>query len=162
MEIATYIKNIKISPKKLRFLLPEIKKLKPAEALDCLLYTPKKGAKIFYKAIKSAIDNAKNVLKIREDLLRFKLLTVEEGGRLKRYRPGGRGTVKPIVRRMSHIKIILKAENKKEEDKRKTLNSKSKAESHKMKSKMTISGFHGKQVNSKKEKAKLPKAKPSK
>lgn len=113
MEIKTYIKNIRISPKKLRFLLPAIKKLKPVKALDYLFYSSKKGAKIFYKAIKSAIDSAKNVLKTNEDLLKFKLLTVEEGQKFKRYRPGGRGTVKPIIKRMSHIKIILEEENKK-------------------------------------------------
>jgi len=36
-------------------------------------------------------------------------LTVEEGQKLKRYLPGSRGNVKPIKRRMSHIKIILEA-----------------------------------------------------
>ena len=109
MEIKAYIKNVRISPKKLRFLLPAIKKLSPVEALDYLFYTPKKGARILYKAIKSALDNAKNVLKTNENLLKFKLFTIEEGPRLKRYRPGGRGTVKPIKRKMSHIKIVLES-----------------------------------------------------
>ncbi|MCX7880905.1 MAG: 50S ribosomal protein L22 [Patescibacteria group bacterium] len=113
MEAKAYIKNVKISPKKLRFLLPEVKKLKPLEALDYLFYTPKKGARILYQALKSAIDNAKKTLKIKEDLLKFKVLTVEEGQKLKRYQPGGRGTVKPIVKRMSHIKVILESEEKK-------------------------------------------------
>lgn len=113
MEVRTYIKNVKISPKKLRFLLPAVKKLKPVEAIDYLFYTPKKGAKILYKAIQSALANAKNRLKTDENLLKFKLLTVEEGQKLKRFRPGGRGTVKPIVRRFSHIKIVLEANSKK-------------------------------------------------
>lgn len=112
MESRTYIKNVRISPKKLRFLLPAIRRLNPQETLDYLFYTSKKGAKIFYKAIKSALANAKNTLKTNEDLLRFKLLAVEEGHKLKRYRPGGRGTVKPIIRRMSNIKIILEAVKK--------------------------------------------------
>jgi large subunit ribosomal protein L22 len=109
MESKTYIKNIKISPKKLRFLLPAIKKQTPAKALNYLMYTPKKGARLFYAAIKSAINNAKNTLKTNEDLLKFKLLTVEEGQKLKRFKPGGRGTAKIILRRFSHIKIILEA-----------------------------------------------------
>jgi large subunit ribosomal protein L22 len=107
MEFKAYIKNVKISPKKLRFFLPAIKKLTPKESLDYLFYVPNKAAKILYKAIKSAIDNAKNISKTREDLLKFKLLAVEEGLKLKRYRPGGRGTVKPFERRYSHIKIVL-------------------------------------------------------
>jgi len=112
MEVQTYIKNLKISPKKLRFLLAEIKKKKPADALDHLFYTPKKPAKIFYKAIKSAVDNAKSTLKTNENLLKFKLLTVEEGRRLKRFQPGGRGTPKSIMKRYAHIKIILTADVK--------------------------------------------------
>ncbi len=107
MEATVYLKNVHISPKKLRFILPEIKKMTPHESLDHLYYSPKKGASIFYKAIKSAIDNAKYTLKAREDLLQFKLLTVEQGNALKRYRPGGRGTAKPYKKRYSHIKIVL-------------------------------------------------------
>lgn len=115
MEAKTYIKNLKISPKKLRFLLPEIKKLKPVEAMDYLLYTQKRSAKVLAKVIKSAVSNAKNVLQADEKSLAFKLFTVEQGQRLKRFRAGGRGTVKPILRRFSHVKIILEAEEPKTE-----------------------------------------------
>ncbi|OGK25106.1 hypothetical protein A3A46_03875 [Candidatus Roizmanbacteria bacterium RIFCSPLOWO2_01_FULL_37_13] len=111
MESITYSKNLKISPKKLRFLLPAIKKLKPAEILDYLMYTPKRSAEIFYNVIKSALSNAKNVLKVDEKILRFKHLSVEDGNRLKRFKAGGRGTAKPILRRFSHIKIILEAKD---------------------------------------------------
>lgn len=110
MEIKAYLKNLKISPKKLRFLLNDIKKFKPTEALNRLYYSPNKAARIFYYAIKSAIDNAKNTYKINEDLLKFKLLTIEEGQKLKRYQIGGRGGMKPYFHRRSHIKIILKSE----------------------------------------------------
>ncbi len=106
-ESRTYIKNLPISPKKLRFFLKEIKKHTPSEVLDYLYYVRQKPGKIFYQVIKSAINNAKATLKVPENLLKFKLLTVEEGIKLKRYRPGGRGTVKPILKRRSHIKIIL-------------------------------------------------------
>ncbi len=114
MDSQTYIKNLRVSPKKLRFLLAEIKRLGPVDAIDYLLYTPKKPARIFLKVIKSALNNAKNKLKLEEKNFKFKLLTVEEGQKLKRSRPGGRGTAKPILRRFSHIKIILesKAETK--------------------------------------------------
>jgi large subunit ribosomal protein L22 len=55
-------------------------------------------------------NNAKNNSKINENLLKFKLLTIEEGSRLKRYRAGGRGGVKPFVHRLSHIRVILEGE----------------------------------------------------
>lgn len=129
MEVKAYIKNLKISPKKLRFLLPQIKEMSPREALDYLAYLPKKGAKIFYKAIKSALSNAKN-LNISEDRLKFKTFLVEEGIKLKRYRPGGKGMVKTIKRRYSHVKIILVEDKKNKlitnnhEEFKKTINSK--------------------------------------
>lgn len=106
-ESITYIKNLPISPKKLRFFLDSIKKYSPSEVLDYLYYSRQKAGKIFYQAIKSAVSNAKSTLKVPENLLKFKLLTVEEGLKLKRYQPGGRGMAKPYLKRKSHIKIIL-------------------------------------------------------
>lgn len=89
--------------------MPEIKKRTPHQALEYLFYAKQKSAKVFYKAIKSAVDSAKSVLKVNEDLLQFNLLTVEQGSKIKRFMPGGRGTQKPFVRRQAHIKIILTA-----------------------------------------------------
>lgn len=124
MESKTYSKNLKITPKKLRFILPEIKKLKPVDALDYLMYTRKKSAGIFYKVIKSAVANAKNVLKVEEKALKFKFISVEQGQKLKRFRAGGRGVTKPILRRFAHVKIILEVDN---DNKSKITNSKQKA-----------------------------------
>ncbi|KKQ23630.1 MAG: 50S ribosomal protein L22 [Candidatus Roizmanbacteria bacterium GW2011_GWC2_37_13] len=110
----TYLKNIAMSPKKLRFYIESIKKMSPAIALDHLFYGKQKATKILYQALKSAISNAKQSLKVEDDLLKFGVFTIEEGRKLKRYRPGGRGTPKPIVKRRSHIKIVLiKSENDK-------------------------------------------------
>ena len=109
MEIKGYFKDLKITPKKLRFFLPEIKKMTPVESLNYLYYAKQRPAQFFYKAIASVIASAKNTFKIDPNLLKFKLLTVEEGRGLKRYKPGGRGAAKPIRRDFSHIKIILEA-----------------------------------------------------
>jgi len=110
METTAYFKNVHITPKKLRFMIRDIKKMKPAQALQHLFYSPKKGAVIFYKAIKSAVDSARYTLKLNEDVLQFKLLTVEQGNKLKRFRPGGRGTAKSYAKKFAHIKIVLTAQ----------------------------------------------------
>lgn len=107
MESLTYIKNVHISPKKLRFIISDVKKHTPVDSVQHLFYMENKAAKILYKALKSAIASAQSTLKVREDMLQFKLLTVEEGQKLKRYRAGSRGMARPYVRRHSHIKIIL-------------------------------------------------------
>ena len=109
MESITYLKDIRISPKKMRFFLPEIKKMSPSQAVDVLMYNPSKPAAIFYKSIKSAMNNAKQTLKVGDDLLQFKTLLVEEGQKMKRYQPAGRGTANTIRKRFSHIKIVLVA-----------------------------------------------------
>ena len=111
-EASAYIKNLPITPKKLRFLLPSIKKMTPKEALEKLPYVNKKAAKIFYKGIKSAVDNAKNLYGVADDMLKFKLLTVEEGLKLKRCRAGSRGRAKPYMKRRSHIKVVLEVEER--------------------------------------------------
>lgn len=109
MESQTYLKNIKVSPKKMRMILPAIKKLTPSDSLDYLMYHPGSVTRIYYKAIHSAIHNAIITLKVDASVLQFKLFTIEGARVLKRFRPGSRGTAKPIKRKYSHIKIILAA-----------------------------------------------------
>ncbi len=106
-ESKTYLKNINISPKKLRFYLQAVKKMSPSTAIETLFYGRQRATKVLYQAVKSAVSNAKQALKVTDDLLKFKTFTIEEGQKLKRYRPGSRGTPKPIFKRKSHIKIIL-------------------------------------------------------
>lgn len=109
METKAYFVNLPVSPKKARFYLPAIKKLTPIESLEFLMYEATDASVILYKAIKSAISSARQILKVEDNLLNFKLLSVEQGQKLKRFRPGSRGNAKPINRRMSHVKIILEA-----------------------------------------------------
>ena len=109
MESTTYLKNLRIAPKKLRFFADHVKKMTPAAAVESLLYSPTKPARVFYKSIKSAINNAKQTLKVGDDLLQFKTLAIEEGQKMRRYRPAGRGTANTIKKRYSHIKIVLVA-----------------------------------------------------
>jgi len=118
METKAYFVNLPVSPKKARFYLPAIKKLKPAESLEFLMYENTDASEILYKAIKSALSSARQILKVEDNLLNFKLLSVEQGRKLKRYRPGSRGNAKPINRRMSHIKIILEVRSVNKVDKK--------------------------------------------
>lgn len=107
MESLTYLKNLKITPKKLRMLRDDIYQMSPQHALEHLQYTAGKPAQIYYKVIHSAVHNAIQTLKVPADVLKFKLLTIEEGHTLRRYNPGSRGNAKPFAKRFSHIKIIL-------------------------------------------------------
>ena len=109
MESLTYFKNVKITPKKLRMIRDNIAKMTPQDALDHLNYMTLKSAKLLYISVHSAVANATSTLKVSPDVLKFKLLTIEEGRKLKRFRAGSRGMAKPLAKRYSHIKIILEA-----------------------------------------------------
>lgn len=106
-EFSVYIKNVKMSPKKLRFLLSGVRKQSPVEAVHTLMYTSSKGAVILRKAISSALANAKNTMNVDEGLLQFKSIFIEEGLKLKRFRAGGRGMAKPFKHKYSHVRVIL-------------------------------------------------------
>lgn len=141
MESTAYIKNVKSTPKKLRLLLPNVKKLSPVQALEVLRYMPKKSAKDLGRAIASAVSNAKSALNLPEHMLQFKTVLIEEGQKLKRFKAGSKGSPKPIVRRYAHIKITLtgvKVDNKKSivnelktENKKEVIEKESKAKTEK-------------------------------
>lgn len=107
METRADIKFVRISPKKVRFMLSAIKNMTPVEAMDSLIYSQNRSAKVLYKAIKSAVDNAKNNLKVVDRDLRFKTIFVNQGPVLKRMRAGSKGRAMLYKRRSCHITVIL-------------------------------------------------------
>lgn len=149
MESQTYIKNLDVSPKKLRFFVPTIKKMSPAQAVVALGYSPQRPARIFYKAIQSAIASARLALKVGDDLLQFKTLLVEEGQKTKRYRPAGRGGVHTIRKRFAHIKIVLEAPSQPTELKRSETNSKDEEKEQASKEKALVAKDTKKEVKAK-------------
>jgi len=107
MEAKASVTDVHTTPKKLRILLTDVKKMSPVKAMDHLLYSPKKSANILYKVIKSAVDNAEATLQIDAHLLEFKLLKVDQGHALRRYNPGSRGNAKPYRKQFSHIQVVV-------------------------------------------------------
>lgn len=83
--IAKYLnKNIMISPRKLRLLVNNIKKLSPSEALTRLKFTNTKAARIMIKALENVISDAKNNFNLDTNSLKFDLVKVDEGLKIKR------------------------------------------------------------------------------
>jgi len=113
MEAKASVTDVHSTPKKLRILLADVKKMTPVKAMDHLMYSPKKSATILYKVIKSAVDNAKATLQIDAHLLEFKLLKVDQGHALRRYNPGSRGNAKPYRKQFSHISVVVGTKDKK-------------------------------------------------
>lgn len=106
MEITTNQKYVKHTPRKLRLVADMVRKMMPSQAILTLEFTQKYAARDLIQVIKTALANARQ-LGLDSEKLVFKKIEVNEGPKLKRYRAGTRGRVKPYVKKMSHIKIVL-------------------------------------------------------
>jgi len=100
-------RHIRISPKKANLVAGLVRNKNAIDALAVLKYTPKKAAKILYKVIKSAISNASNNFKQKQEDLIIKEIIVTEGSTFKRSVPISRGRMHPILKRNSHITVIV-------------------------------------------------------
>ena len=107
MDVAARARFVRLSPFKARDMARRVQGLPVAEALKITDFSPRKAALLIGKTIKSAVANAEKNAKLNVDDLTVKVAVVEEGPRLKRYWPRARGSVRPIQRRTSHIRIIL-------------------------------------------------------
>jgi large subunit ribosomal protein L22 len=107
MQIKSIYRGARISAFKAREVTREIQGLPVAAALDIVAFSPKKAAALVAKTLKSAIANAENNNNLRADRLVVQEATVGEGPTFKRFQPKARGSAGPILKRTSHIRIIV-------------------------------------------------------
>lgn len=107
MEVKAEAKYIRISPRKVRLVVDAIKGLTPQKAVSYLKFVNKRAAAPLSKLIKSAIANAQNNFSLKPEDLKFKEIQVGEGPTLKRWQAVSRGRAHPIMKRTSHIKVVL-------------------------------------------------------
>ena len=123
MEVRSIYKYARISPYKVREVTREIQGLPVSAALDVLAFTPKKAAFLISKTLKSAVANAENNANLKAEGLVVKEAVVGEGPTFKRMRTRARGSGSQILKRTSHIRIVLtdeKAEKEKPSGEKKT------------------------------------------
>lgn len=111
MEVKAVAKYIRISPFKVRMLIDSIKGKSVEKALDGIKFMPQKAAKILVKVIQSAIANADQNPNVDIDSLVISNVIVDQGPVLKRFRARARGRGSRILKRTSHITVILAEEN---------------------------------------------------
>lgn len=110
MEVRSIYKYARISPFKVREVTREIQGLSVSAALDVLAFTPRKAAVLINKTLKSAVANAENNANLKVDGLVVKEATVGEGPTMKRMMARARGSGSRILKRTSHIRIVLSDE----------------------------------------------------
>jgi large subunit ribosomal protein L22 len=104
--IARYIR---ISPSKCRIALNLVRGKSYAEALAILENTHKAASLPIIKVLNSAAANAENNLNLSKDSLFVAEIKADPGPTFKRFRPVGRGRAHKILKRSSHITVILES-----------------------------------------------------
>lgn len=107
MEVKATTRYTRISPLKLRLPIAQVKGKNAGQALTLLKFMPLKAAGIMYKTLQSAISNAEHNNELDVDKLIVKNIIVDQGPSMKRFRPRARGRASRILKRSSHLTIIV-------------------------------------------------------
>jgi len=107
MEARAVGKYIRISPQKARLVADVVRGMGVDQAITTLRFMPKKGAGIILKVIESAVANATTDDQADVDNLYVKTIVVDGGPSLKRIRPRAQGRATGIIKRSSHITVVL-------------------------------------------------------
>lgn len=110
MDVTSTYRYARISARKARDVAREIQGLPVSEALDILNFTPRKGAFLFSKTMKTALADAENNFELSVEGLYVKSAVVGEGPTFKRFKPRARGSAAPIRKRTAHLTVVLSDE----------------------------------------------------
>jgi len=135
MEVKAISKYARISAFKVRGLTRNIQGLPVGSALDILSFSPQKAAVLIRKTLQSAIANAENNNALDAANLVVKEAVVGEGPTFKRFQPRARGSAGPILKRTSHIRIVVAEKSEEEADAKKAKKAKGAAASKRSRSK---------------------------
>ncbi|MGB4614083.1 MAG: 50S ribosomal protein L22 [Erysipelotrichaceae bacterium] len=107
MEVKATAKTVRIAPRKVRLVLDLVRGKDVEEALNILKFTPNHAAVQVSKVVKSAMANATNNHDLDENKLYIKSCYANEGLTLKRYRARAKGSASQILKRTSHITVVV-------------------------------------------------------
>ncbi|MEE9249408.1 MAG: 50S ribosomal protein L22 [Dehalococcoidia bacterium] len=107
MEVLARVKAARVSPKNLRFVTRSVRGMRVDDAITALRFTSTPLAKIVMKAVQSAASNAENNFQMNRDGLRIVKIYADQGPTMKRFRAKPRGRVAPILKRSSHLTVIV-------------------------------------------------------
>jgi len=108
VEAKAVAKYIRIAPRKIRIVMDLIRGKNIGEAFAILKYTPKIGSEVIEKVLKSAVANAEHNYDMNVDKLYVAAAYVDQGPTLKRIHPRSRGQAFKILKRSSHVTVVVK------------------------------------------------------
>lgn len=107
MEVKATAKYMRISAQKVRKIVGAIKGKSAEAGMNALKFMPQKSAGLVEKILRSAVANADQNAKLNVDSLIIKNIIVDEGPSLKRFRARARGRASRILKRTSHITVVV-------------------------------------------------------
>lgn len=106
-EVKAKLSNIRMTARKMRLVANLIRGRNTSEAIIVLNHCPKRAAISILQLLNSAISNATNNHQLNGDQLVIKTIIVNEGPTLKRIRPRAKGRAYQVLKRSSHVEMIL-------------------------------------------------------
>lgn len=107
MEVAAKLRFARISPQKCRLVADQVRGKPVEQALQILAFSPKKAAGIVKKVLESAIANAEHNEGADIDELKVSRIFVDEGPTMRRWKPRAKGRVNHILKRTSHLTVMV-------------------------------------------------------
>lgn len=106
-DVKATAKTVRVTTRKAKLVLDLIRGKDVKEAMGILTFLPNKAARITKKVLKSAMANATHNFQLDEEKLYVKECYANEGITLKRYMPRAKGSASPIMKRTSHITVVV-------------------------------------------------------
>ena len=110
MAVKAVAKNIGMSPKKMRRILSTDRGKKVEVALEILRFLPSPAAKAVAKVVKSAANNAENNNMMAQGDLKIVAIKADHGVTMRRFRARARGRASRILKKSSHVTVLLDEE----------------------------------------------------
>ncbi len=107
IEVRAMAKNVRGSPRKAGLVADVIRGKPVTEALAMLRFLPQRAARAYAKVVKSAAANAETNFHLDTNDLYVVRVYADKGMVLKRFRPKARGRVGPILKRSSHLTVVV-------------------------------------------------------
>jgi large subunit ribosomal protein L22 len=102
-------KYVRMGPRKVRRAVDVIRGLPASEALTVLEFSPWRACRPVSKVVQSAMANAEHNKQLDPDTLFVSEAYVDEGPSLRRWRPRAQGRAYPVIKRTSHITIVVES-----------------------------------------------------
>jgi large subunit ribosomal protein L22 len=107
MRVSAKLNNVRLSAQKCRLVADLIRGKTVAQALNILMFSPQKGAKLIKKVLDSAIANAEHNESADIDKLSVRVIYIDKGASLKRFMARAKGRGNHIEKQTCHVTLMV-------------------------------------------------------